>query len=57
MGGVHARHALELADSEGITYISDIRTLLSADRKVFTMAEHYREPAMERFRDWVYEKQ
>jgi len=48
---------LELADSEGITYISDIRTLLSADRKVFTMAEHYREPAMERFRDWVYEKQ
>jgi hypothetical protein len=34
-----------------------IRTSLSADGKVLTMAEHYREPGMERVRDWVYEKQ
>jgi hypothetical protein len=41
----------------GITYASDIRTSLSRDGKVLTMAEHYREPGMERVRDWVFEKQ
>ena len=41
----------------GITYASDIRTSLSRDGKVLTMAEHYREPGMERVRDWVLEKQ
>jgi len=29
----------------------------SADGKVLTMAEQYREPGMERIRDWAYEKQ
>lgn len=47
----------ELTDAEGVTYFSDIRTTLSADGKVLTMAEHYREPGMERIRDWVFEKQ
>ena len=47
----------ELTDAAGVTYVSDIRTSLSADRKVLTMAEHYREPGMERIRDWVFEKQ
>jgi hypothetical protein len=47
----------ELTDSAGVTYISDIRTSVSADGKVLTMAEHYREPGMERIRDWVFEKQ
>src|SRR5215471_18755810 len=47
----------ELTDAAGVTYVSDIRTSLSADGKVLTMAEHYREPGMERIRDWVYEKQ
>jgi hypothetical protein len=47
----------EMTDSEGVTYISDIRTSLSADGKILTMAEHYREPGMERIRDWVFEKQ
>jgi hypothetical protein len=39
------------------TYISDIRQTLSEDGKVLTMSEHYREPGMERIRDWVFEKQ
>jgi len=47
----------ELTDSEGITYVSDYSTSLSADGKVLTMAEQYREPGMERIRDWAYEKQ
>jgi hypothetical protein len=47
----------ELTDAAGVTYVSDIRTSLSADGKVLTMAEHYREPGMERIRDWVFEKQ
>ena len=42
---------------KGTTYISDVRTYLSPDGKVLTMAEHYREPGMERIRDWVFEKQ
>ena len=42
---------------KGTTYISEIRMSLSADGKVLTMAEHYREPGMERIRDWVFEKQ
>jgi hypothetical protein len=41
----------------GTTYVSDIRQKLSDDRKVLTMSEHYREPGMERIRDWVFEKQ
>jgi hypothetical protein len=41
----------------GITYISDIKQTLSKDGKVLTMSEHYREPGMERIRDWVFEKQ
>jgi hypothetical protein len=41
----------------GITYISDIKTSLSADGKVLTVAEDYREPDMHRVRDWVFEKQ
>lgn len=39
------------------TYISDIRQTLSEDGKVLTMSEHYREPGMERIRDWVFDKQ
>lgn len=39
------------------TYISDIRQTLSGDGKILTMSEHYREPGMERIRDWVFEKQ
>jgi len=39
------------------TYISDIRMTLSEDGKVLVMAEHYREPRIERVRDWVFEKQ
>jgi len=46
----------ELTDADGITYVSDIRMSLSADGKVLTMAEHYREPGMERIRDWVFDK-
>ena len=42
---------------KGTTYISDIRTSLSPDGKVLTMAEHYEEPGMERIRDWVFDKQ
>jgi hypothetical protein len=47
----------EMTDSQGITYLSDIRTSLSADGNILTMSEHYREPGMDRMRDWVYEKQ
>ncbi len=43
--------------TKGTTYISDIRQTLSKDGKVLTMSEHYREPGMERIRDWVFEKQ
>lgn len=39
------------------TYISDIKQTLSDDRKVLIMSEHYREPGMERIRDWVFEKE
>jgi len=42
---------------KGVTYISDIRMFLSPDGGVLTMAEHYREPGLERIRDWVFEKQ
>jgi hypothetical protein len=42
---------------DGVDYISDIATTLSDDGKVLTMAEHYREPGLERIRDWVFEKQ
>jgi hypothetical protein len=42
---------------EGTTYISDIRQTLSEDGKVLIMSEHYREPGMQRIRDWVFEKQ
>ena len=41
---------------KGTTYISDIRQTLSEDGRVLTMSEHYREPGMERVRDWVFEK-
>ena len=47
----------EMTDKEGTTYVSDIRITLSEGGKVLTMAEHYREPGMERIRDWVFEKQ
>ena len=39
------------------TYISDIKQTLSENGKVLIMSEHYREPGMERIRDWVFEKQ
>lgn len=42
---------------KGTTYVSDVMTSLSPDGKVLTMAEHYREPGLERVRDWVFEKQ
>jgi hypothetical protein len=42
---------------KGITCVSDIKTSLSPDGKVLTMAEDYREPGMHRVRDWVFEKQ
>jgi hypothetical protein len=42
---------------KGTTYVSDIKTSLSPDGKVLTMAEDYREPGMQRVRDWVFEKQ
>jgi hypothetical protein len=42
---------------DGTTYISDIRMTLTEGGKVLVMAEHYREPGMERIRDWVFEKQ
>ena len=47
----------EMTDQQGTTYVSDIRIALSEGGKVLTMAEHYREPRMERIRDWVFEKQ
>lgn len=47
----------EMTDQQGTTYVSDIRISLSEGGKVLTMAEHYREPGMERIRDWVFEKQ
>ena len=47
----------EMTDQQGTTYVSDIRITLSEGGKVLTMAEHYREPRMERIRDWVFEKQ
>jgi len=40
-----------------VKYISDIKMFLSPDGQVLTMAEHYREPGLERIRDWVFEKQ
>lgn len=42
---------------KGITYKSDIRQTLSTNGTVLIMSEHYREPGMERIRDWVFEKQ
>ena len=39
------------------TYISDIKQRLSDNGKLLIMSEHYREPGMERIRDWVFEKQ
>ena len=42
---------------DGTTYISDIKQTLSGDGMVLTMSERYREPGMERIRDWVFEKQ
>ena len=39
------------------TYISDIKQTLSEDSKLMIMSERYREPGMERMRDWVFEKQ
>jgi hypothetical protein len=39
------------------TYVSDIRQRLSEDGRVLIMSEHYREPGLERIRDWVFEKQ
>jgi hypothetical protein len=47
----------ELTDSRGVTYLSDIRTTLSANGNVLTMADRYREPGMERIRDWVFDRQ
>jgi hypothetical protein len=41
----------------GTAYVSDIKQTLSEDGKVLIMSEHYREPGMERIRDWVFEKQ
>jgi hypothetical protein len=43
--------------AEGTTYISDIKQTLSEDGKLLIMSERYREPGMERNRDWVFEKQ
>jgi hypothetical protein len=42
---------------DGVEYRSDIRMTLSADGKTLTMAEHHKEPGMERIRDWVFDKQ
>lgn len=47
----------EMTDPQGVTYVSDIRVTLSGAGRILTMAEHYREPNMERIRDWVFEKQ
>ena len=41
----------------GVTYRSRIRTSLSSDGSILTMAEHYQEPGMERIRNWVFERQ
>ena len=41
----------------GATYVSDIRQTLSEGGKVLVMSEHYREPGLERIRDWIFEKQ
>ena len=38
-------------------YISDINTTLSDDRQTLIMSEYYREPGLERIRDWVFERQ
>jgi hypothetical protein len=42
---------------DGTDFISDTRTTLSNDGKILTIAEDYREPGLERIRDWVFEKQ
>jgi hypothetical protein len=42
---------------KGTAYRSEIKQTLSVDGKVLIMSEHYREPGMERIRDWVFEKQ
>ena len=39
------------------TYVSDTRMTLSENGRALTMSEHYREPGMERVRDWIFEKQ
>jgi hypothetical protein len=54
-GFAMVRHQVITAD--GTDYFSDTRTTLSADGKILTIAEQYREPGMERIRDWVFEKQ
>ena len=47
----------EMTDQQGTTHVSDIRITLSEGGKVLAMAEQYREPNIERIRDWVFEKE
>lgn len=42
---------------KGIRYVSDTRTTLSTSGAILTIAEHYREPGLERIRNWVFERQ
>jgi hypothetical protein len=42
---------------DGKTYVSDIRQTLSEGGNVLVMSKQYREPGLERIRDWVFEKQ
>ena len=41
----------------GVRYMSDTRTTLSEGGAILTIAEHYREPGLERIRNWVFERQ
>lgn len=54
-GNVLVTH--EVITKDGTDFISDTRATLSKAGRVLTIAEHYREPGLERIRDLVFEKQ
>lgn len=47
----------EVITKDGTDFVSDTRATLSKDGTVLTISEHYREPGLERIRDWIFEKQ
>ena len=47
----------EVTTVDGTEFVSDTRTSLSDDSQVLTISEHYREPGLDRIRDWVFDRQ